>query len=44
MIELLHPGQLVRARETGALVGHILQSVRGRVAVGTNLLDIDRWT
>lgn len=44
MIELLHPGQLARARETGALVGHILQSVRGRVAVGTNLLDIDRWT
>ena len=44
MIELLHPGQLARARATGALVGHILQSVRGRVAVGTNLLDIDRWT
>jgi methionyl aminopeptidase len=44
MIEILHPGQLPRARETGALVADILQSMRARATVGTNLLDIDRWT
>ncbi len=43
MIEILSPAQLVRARRTGALVGDILQSLRGRSTVGTNLLDIDRW-
>src|SRR3546814_1617702 len=35
---------VARAREAGAVVGHILQTLRERVAVGTNLLDIDRWT
>jgi methionyl aminopeptidase len=44
MIEILNPTELVRARATGALVADILQTLRGRVAVGTNLLDIDRWT
>ena len=44
MIEILSPAELVRARETGALVGHILQTLQGRVTVGTNLLEIDRWT
>ena len=44
MIEILHPGQLPRARATGALVADILQSMRARATVGTNLLDIDRWT
>lgn len=44
MIEILNPAQLDRARETGALVGHILQTLKGRSTVGTNLLDIDRWT
>jgi len=43
MIEILSPSELPRARETGALVADILQSLRGRIAVGTNLLDIDRW-
>jgi methionyl aminopeptidase len=43
MIEILNPTELVRARATGALVADILQTLRGRVAVGTNLLDIDRW-
>lgn len=43
MIEILTPAQLDRARATGALVGSILQSLRERVSVGTNLLDIDRW-
>jgi methionyl aminopeptidase len=44
MIEILNPTELVRARATGALVADILQTLRGRATVGTNLLDIDRWT
>jgi methionyl aminopeptidase len=43
MIEILNSDELIRARATGALVGQILQTLRDRVAVGTNLLDIDRW-
>ena len=43
MIEILNPAQLDQARDTGALVAEILRTVRGRSAVGTNLLDIDRW-
>jgi methionyl aminopeptidase len=44
MIEILNSTELPRARAAGALVGGILQSLRSRVTVGTNLLDIDRWT
>lgn len=44
MIEILSPTELARARVTGALVGDILRTVRQRATVGTNLLDIDRWT
>ena len=43
MIEILNSTELARARETGALVAHILQTLKSRSAVGTNLLDIDRW-
>ncbi|SCL49712.1 type I methionyl aminopeptidase [Micromonospora chersina] len=43
MIEILDPTELPRAREAGALVAHILRTLRGRCAVGTNLRDIDRW-
>jgi methionyl aminopeptidase len=43
MIEILDPAQLPRAREVGALVAEILQTLKSRSAVGTNLLDIDRW-
>ena len=43
MIEILNPTELARARETGALVADILQTLKGRGTVGTNLLDIDRW-
>ncbi|NRQ49234.1 type I methionyl aminopeptidase [Aeromicrobium stalagmiti] len=43
MIEILTTDQLDRARRTGALVGEILQALRTRATVGTNLLDIDRW-
>ncbi|ROS54172.1 type I methionyl aminopeptidase [Frigoribacterium sp. PhB24] len=44
MIEILNPSEIERARATGALVGTILQTLRDRVTVGTNLLDIDSWT
>lgn len=43
MIEILNATELVRARETGRLVAHILQTLQARSAVGTNLLEIDRW-
>ncbi|HEY3560861.1 MAG TPA: type I methionyl aminopeptidase [Kribbella sp.] len=44
MIEILDARQLEQARQTGALVGGILQTLKSRTAVGTNLLDIDQWT
>ena len=44
MIEILNQSQLVRAKATGALVGHVLQAMRERTKVGTNLLEIDQWT
>ena len=43
MIEILNLSDLPRARDTGALVAGILQTLKNRSAVGTNLLDIDRW-
>ncbi|GAA2293462.1 type I methionyl aminopeptidase [Streptomyces kunmingensis] len=43
MIEILNPTLLARAKTTGALVGDILQTLKSRATVGTNLLDIDRW-
>jgi len=43
MIEILNPSELGRARVTGRIVADILQALRARTAVGTNLLEIDRW-
>lgn len=43
MIEILSPTRLPHARKAGALVSTILQTMKGRAKVGTNLLDIDRW-
>jgi len=43
MIEIQDEAGLVRAARTGRLVADILQALRGRSRVGTNLLDIDRW-
>ncbi|MDG6108688.1 type I methionyl aminopeptidase [Dactylosporangium aurantiacum] len=43
MIEIMNPTQLLRAKDTGALVADILQELKQRSTVGTNLLDIDRW-
>ena len=44
MIEILNPARVALARESGALVADILQTMKSRAVVGTNLLDIDRWT
>ncbi|MEV4000832.1 type I methionyl aminopeptidase [Actinomadura sp. NPDC049753] len=44
MIEILNPSELARAKDTGALVADILQTVKSRTEVGTNLLEIDQWT
>ena len=43
MIEILDATELPRAREAGALVAGILQTLKSRCEVGTNLLDVDRW-
>ncbi|OZC73357.1 type I methionyl aminopeptidase [Rhodococcus sp. 06-418-5] len=44
MIEILPPSKIPLARRSGALVAEILDTVRERATVGTNLLEIDRWT
>jgi len=44
MIEILSSREVVRARATGRLVADILHSLESRCGVGTNLLDVDRWT
>ncbi|WP_404390428.1 type I methionyl aminopeptidase [Humibacillus xanthopallidus] len=43
MIEILSPTQLPRAREAGAFVADVLQTLKQRSVVGTNLMDIDEW-
>jgi methionyl aminopeptidase len=43
VIEILNRAELAQARQTGALVAHILQTLKQRSTVGTNLLQIDRW-
>ncbi|KPN21510.1 MULTISPECIES: type I methionyl aminopeptidase [Arthrobacter] len=44
MIEILNPAEVAKARVTGRLVADILQTMKKRATVGTNLLEIDRWT
>ncbi|MFF1829422.1 type I methionyl aminopeptidase [Paenarthrobacter sp. NPDC058040] len=44
MIEILSPSEVAKAKVTGTLVADILQAMKNRATVGTNLLDIDRWT
>jgi methionyl aminopeptidase len=44
MIEILDSSKLARAREAGAVVAEILQTMKSRTAVGTNLREINRWT
>ncbi|MEU1886745.1 type I methionyl aminopeptidase [Micromonospora sp. WMMD987] len=43
MIEILNADDVRRARDTGALVAGILQTLKSRSTVGTNLLEIDEW-
>ncbi|UKJ62956.1 type I methionyl aminopeptidase [Cellulosimicrobium cellulans] len=43
MIEILGPVDVARGRRTGRLVADILQTLRHRATVGTNLLELDRW-
>jgi methionyl aminopeptidase len=43
LIEILSPAELRRAKDAGALVAEILQTLKRRTAVGTNLQAIDRW-
>src|ERR1700712_3692420 len=43
MIEILDSSRLPWAKEAGALVADILQTLKRRSGVGTNLLDIDQW-
>jgi methionyl aminopeptidase len=43
VIEILNPAEVAEAGRTGALVADILQEMKRRSTVGTNLLDIDRW-
>ncbi|MGN6600077.1 MAG: type I methionyl aminopeptidase [Actinomycetales bacterium] len=44
MIEILNAAGVAQGRKTGALVADILQTLKARSAVGTNLLEIDAWT
>ena len=44
MIEILNPARVALARESGALVADILQTMKSRATAGTNLLEIDGWT
>jgi methionyl aminopeptidase len=43
VIEILNQAEIAEATRTGALVADILQEIKRRSSVGTNLLDIDRW-
>lgn len=43
MIEILNQAEIARGRDTGALVATILQTIKERSTVGTNLLEIDGW-
>lgn len=43
MIEILSPAELIQAKATGTLVADILQAMKRRSTIGTNLMDIDRW-
>src|ERR1041384_3921240 len=43
MIEILTPVEVDKARRTGALVGDILHSLKGRATAGVTLLEIDGW-
>ncbi|MFT4245241.1 MAG: type I methionyl aminopeptidase [Micrococcaceae bacterium] len=43
MIEVLSPNEINKGKVSGRLVGSILQTLKERTQVGTNLLEIDKW-
>lgn len=43
MIEIYSPSELQRAKASGRFIAAVLESLQKRVAVGTNLLEIDQW-
>jgi methionyl aminopeptidase len=43
VVEILDAADVARARQTGAVVAEVLQTLKARSAVGTNLLELDRW-
>ncbi|GAA4370192.1 type I methionyl aminopeptidase [Paeniglutamicibacter cryotolerans] len=43
MIEILTPTEIERARKSGRFVALVLKTLRERVVVGTNLLEINAW-
>lgn len=43
MIEVLTATEVDKARVTGHIVGNLLQELKARTTVGTNLLEIDSW-
>ena len=43
MIEVFNPTELGRAADSGAFIASVLQGIKKRVTVGTNLLEIDSW-
>jgi len=44
MIEIFSPGDLPRAKASGRFIASVLQSLKKRIDIGTNLLEIDQWT
>jgi methionyl aminopeptidase len=43
VIEIFSSSELQRAKVSGRFIATVLQSLRERVTVGTNLLEIDQW-
>lgn len=43
MIEIFSPVELQRGKVSGRFIATVLQSLRERVEVGTNLLEINQW-
>ena len=43
MVQVLSAADVARARRTGGVVAHVLQTLKTRCTVGTNLLELDRW-
>ena len=44
MIEIFSPIELENAKRSGSFIATALRTLRERVRIGTNLLEIDQWT